>query len=65
MSLHSKLETEIFYKEGKPSKVIVNYDALEELLERLEDQEDLVELEKRRSESDSLIPLDDYLTNRK
>jgi PHD/YefM family antitoxin component YafN of YafNO toxin-antitoxin module len=41
-------EPEIVIREGKPSAVILDIDEYQEMLERLEDIEDLMMLEKMR-----------------
>ncbi|MDK9700603.1 MAG: type II toxin-antitoxin system Phd/YefM family antitoxin [bacterium] len=59
-----KIEPEIVYHKGKPSKVILEIDVYEEMLERLEDQVDLEELRKRKAEPQTVRSFDEYLNSR-
>lgn len=52
---------EIVYREGKPVAVILDIDAYQELLERLEDVEDLQMLEEMRSKPLSFRTVDGFL----
>ena len=47
-SKSKRKEPEIVIREGKPSAVILDIDEYQEMLERLEDIEDLMMLEKMR-----------------
>jgi prevent-host-death family protein len=53
---------QIILRNGKPDAVIVDIDDYKELLERLEDAEDLRELEKMRSGPLSFARLEDFLS---
>jgi len=64
MKTKLKIEPEVLYRNGKPSKVLLDFDVYEAILERLEDQEDLAELRRRRSEGQTYISLEDYLDTR-
>jgi PHD/YefM family antitoxin component YafN of YafNO toxin-antitoxin module len=52
---------EIILREGKPRAVILDIDDYQQMLERLEDTEDLRELERMRKGSMSFRKLDDFL----
>jgi prevent-host-death family protein len=52
---------QIIFSEGKPRAVILDIDDYQEMLERLEDTEDLRELERMRKGSLSFRKLDDFL----
>lgn len=59
-----RLKPQIVLRDGKPSAVILDIDYYRELLERVEDAEDLRELEEIRSRPLDLQKLDDYLRER-
>ncbi len=52
---------EIILRDGKPAAVILDIDAYREMLERLEDAEDLRELEKLRSKPLRFRKLEEFL----
>lgn len=52
---------ELVYREGKPVAVIVDIGAYREMLERLDDIEDLREIEAMRHDTSGDRPLDDIL----
>ncbi|MBF0292623.1 MAG: type II toxin-antitoxin system Phd/YefM family antitoxin [Nitrospinae bacterium] len=52
---------EIIIRDGKPSAVILDIDNYHEMLERLEDKDDLAELEKIRKRPLKFRPLADFL----
>jgi PHD/YefM family antitoxin component YafN of YafNO toxin-antitoxin module len=52
---------EIIFRQGKPRAVILDIDDYQEMLERLEDAEDLRELERMRKGSLSFRNLGDFL----
>ena len=52
---------EIILRDGKPAAVILDIDAYKEMLERLEDAEDLRELEKLRSKPLGFRKLEEFL----
>ena len=52
---------EIVFREGKPTAVILDIEAYQEMLERLEDVEDLEMLEKMRNKPLSFRRLQDFL----
>jgi PHD/YefM family antitoxin component YafN of YafNO toxin-antitoxin module len=54
-------EPEIIFRQGKPRAVILDIDDYQEMLERLEDAEDLRELERMRKGSLSFRNLGDFL----
>jgi PHD/YefM family antitoxin component YafN of YafNO toxin-antitoxin module len=57
-----RLETpELIYRRGKPVAVILDIDAYQELLERLEEMEDLRLLEEMRKQPIETISLEEYL----
>lgn len=53
---------EVIYREGQPVAVILDIDAYEELLARLEDQEDLQELKRIRKQPLEFQSLDAVLS---
>jgi len=59
-----RLKPQIVLRNGKPSAVILDIDYYRELLERVEDAEDLRELEEIRSHPLDLRKWDDYLRER-
>lgn len=52
---------EIVYREGEPVAVILDIADYEELLDRLEDEEDREELRRLRGQRRDVRPLDDFL----
>lgn len=56
-----KKEPQIVFSGGKPSAVILDIDAYQELLERLDDAEDLQILERMREKPLSFRKLDSFL----
>jgi hypothetical protein len=56
-----KKEPQIVFRGGKPSAVILDIDAYQELLERLEDVEDLQMLARMRAKPLSFRKLDSFL----
>jgi PHD/YefM family antitoxin component YafN of YafNO toxin-antitoxin module len=55
-------EPEIVLRNGKPAAVIIDIDAYQELLERVEDAADVKRLEKMRKGRLSFKTLDAFLT---
>ena len=58
------LEPEIVTRKGKPVSVILPIKDYEELLERVEDDEDIAWLKKARRKKLQYRPLADYLAKR-
>ena len=56
-----KSKPQIVLKNGKPDSVIISIKAYEDMLERLEDREDLEELNKMREKPLKLRKLEDFL----
>ncbi len=56
-----KSKPQIVLKNGKPDSVIISIKTYEDMLERLEDREDLEELNKMREEPLKLRKLEDFL----
>lgn len=56
-----KKPSEIVFKNGKPSAVILDIDTYKEILEKLEDIEDLRMLEDMRKKPLKFRKLDDFL----
>ncbi|MCX6641554.1 MAG: type II toxin-antitoxin system Phd/YefM family antitoxin [bacterium] len=56
-----KKQPEIVLRDGKPSAVILDIDVYREMLERLEDVEDLMELEDMKKKPLKFRKLDDFL----
>jgi len=59
-----KAKPQVVMKDGRPSAVIIDINDYRELLERLEDKEDLADLEKIRMEGIQVRRFEDYLTDR-
>lgn len=53
--------TEIVFRDGEPTAVILDIDEYQEMLERLEDLEDLEELEEMRKKPLRFRKLEDFL----
>lgn len=53
---------QIVLRNGKPAAVIIDIDEYRELLERLDDAEDLRELEEMRKRPLSFVKLEDFLS---
>ena len=60
-----KQSPEIIVKNGKPRAVILDIDAYQELLERLEDVDDLKMLQEMRQKPLAFRKLEDFLEERK
>lgn len=60
--MKTRATPEVIYREGQPVAVILDIDAYEELLARLEDQEDLQELKELRERPLEFQPLDEVLS---
>jgi len=58
-------EPEIVTRNGKPVSIILPIKDYEELLERLEDQDDLAWLKRARRKPLQYRPLEEYLAERK
>lgn len=56
-----RAKPQIVIKNGKPSAVIVDIDTYREILERLEDAEDLRELDEMRKRPMEFVKLEDFL----
>jgi prevent-host-death family protein len=61
MSKILKTKPQVIMKNGKPNAVIIDIKDYQKLLERLEDKEDLVDLEKMRKDSLHFRKFDDFL----
>lgn len=59
--MSEKSAPEIIYRDGKPVAVIVDIEEYCEMLERLEDNEDLVALDEMRKAPLSFRALEDFL----
>lgn len=59
-----KAKPQVVMKDGRPSAVIIDINDYRELLERLEDKEDLADLEKIRMGGIQVRRFEDYLTDR-
>jgi PHD/YefM family antitoxin component YafN of YafNO toxin-antitoxin module len=57
-----KTKPQVVMKDGKPSAVIIDINDYRELLEKLEDKEDLADLEKIRMGGIQVRKFEDYLT---
>ncbi len=57
-----KKEPEIVFRKGKPAAVILDIDAYQEMLERLEDVDDLKILMEMRKKPLKFKRLEDFLT---
>jgi len=60
-----KKEPEIIFRKGKPAAVILDIDAYQEMLERLEDNEDLKMLAEMRQKPLKFKKLADFLAEKK
>lgn len=56
-----KTKPQVIMKNGRPSAVIIDIKDYQELLDRLEDKEDLADLEKIRKGSPEVRKLSDFL----
>ncbi len=59
-----KSKPQIVLKNGKPDSVIISIKTYEAMLERLEDREDLEDLNKMRENSLQFRKLEDFMTER-
>jgi len=59
-----KTKPQVVMKDGRPSAVIIDINDYRELLEKLEDKEDLADLEKIRMGGMHVRKFEDYLTER-
>ncbi|MDD5008221.1 MAG: hypothetical protein PHU49_16430 [Syntrophorhabdaceae bacterium] len=59
-----KAKPQVIMKDGRPSAVIIEINDYRELLEKLEDKEDLADLEKIRMGGMQVRKFKDYLTER-
>jgi PHD/YefM family antitoxin component YafN of YafNO toxin-antitoxin module len=59
-----KAKPQVIMKDGKPSAVIIKINDYRELLEKLEDKEDLADLEKIRMGGMQVRKFKDFLTER-
>ncbi|MCX5816321.1 MAG: type II toxin-antitoxin system prevent-host-death family antitoxin [Proteobacteria bacterium] len=57
-----KTKPQVVMKDGRPSAVIIDINDYRELLEKLEDKEDLADLEKIRMGGIQVRKFEDYLT---
>jgi PHD/YefM family antitoxin component YafN of YafNO toxin-antitoxin module len=57
-----KIKPQVIMKDGRPSAVIIDIIDYRELLERLEDKEDLADLEKIRIGGVHVRKFEDFLT---
>ena len=62
--MHKKTP-EFIFRDGKPSAVILAIDDYARLLEKIEDAEDLREIERIKKNKSRFISLEDYLKKRK
>jgi len=58
-------EPEYIINKGKPTKVILDIEQYQELLERIEDTEDLAELEAIRKSKPVFRPIEEVLKGKK
>jgi len=56
-----RAKPQIVVRNGKPSAVILDIETYRELLERLEDAEDIRELDQMRKQPLEFVKLDDFL----
>ena len=61
MATRKKKPTEIIFRDGKPSAVILDIDEYQRMLELLEDAEDLKMLEAMRKKKLKFRSLDEFL----
>ncbi|MCX5813363.1 MAG: type II toxin-antitoxin system prevent-host-death family antitoxin [Proteobacteria bacterium] len=59
-----KTKPQVVMKDGRPSAVIIDINDYRELLEKLEDKEDLADLEKIRVGGMKIRKFEDFLTER-
>ena len=59
-----KAKPQVVMKDGRPSAVIIDINDYRELLEKLEDKEDLADLEKIRMGDIQVRKFEDFLTER-
>jgi prevent-host-death family protein len=57
-----KTKPQVVMKDGKPTAVIINIEDYQELLERLEDTEDMADLERMRKGGLEVRKFADFLT---
>jgi prevent-host-death family protein len=62
MSKILKTKPQVIMKNGRPNAVIIDIKDYKQLLERLEDKEDIADLEKMRKSSLHFRKFDDFLT---
>ena len=62
MSKILKTKPQVVMKNGKPSAVIIDIKDYQELLQRLEDKEDIADLERIRKGGLQVRKFDDFLT---
>ena len=65
MSKLGRAKPQVVMKNGKPNAVIIDIVDYKNMLERLEDKEDLADLEKMRKGGLHFRKLDDYLAGHK
>ncbi len=58
-----KTKPQLVMKDGKPNAIIIDIKDYRQLLERLEDKEDIADLEKIRNAKPSVRKLNDFLTD--
>ncbi len=58
-----KTKPQLVMKDGKPNAIIIDIKDYRQLLERLEDKEDIADLEKIRNAKPSVRKLSDFLTD--
>lgn len=56
-----KIKPQVIIKDGRPSAVIIDIKDYQELLDRLEDKEDMAELEKMRKDGLQVRKFSDFL----
>ena len=65
MSKAIKTKPQLIMKDGKPDAVIINIKDYYNMLDRLEDKEDLADLERMRKGHLKFRKLDDFLSEHK
>ena len=60
--MKTRAAPEVIYRRGRPVAVILDIETYEQLLTRLEDQEDIEELRQLRAEPQDFRSLDAFLT---
>ena len=55
----------VLYRNGKPSKVLLDIDVYKAILERLDDQDDLEYLRKLKEQGETFRPLEEFIADYK